>query len=475
LQIRQFILGSILAIPAVWVLLAPASMQSIPPRDRVVVEYWEKWTGLEAAKMKEIVDEYNATAGKKKNIFINYISMSSIDRKLLISTAGGAPPDLAGIWSDQIAQFASQDAFYPLDELAKEYGITEQLYKPVYWDMCRYQGRLWGLVSSSASIVMHYNRELFWENAGQLRAAGLDPTRGPLSMDELDRYAQALDEFNHKGELNRAGYLPTEPGWYTPHTGLWFGTGLFNPEKDEFIINHPASVRAFTWFQSYSKRLGPNTASSFKTGFGSFASAGNPFLIRKVAIIQQGPWMALYFETYAPHGNRLLVPKNLEVFMPVAMRNCNYAWAAEAFPSAVGQTDVTIAVFDTFCIPKGAKHKKEAFDFMAYCNRPEVMEKLSSIRCVSTPLRTVSRNFVALHPNPYIEVFERIAASPNAKHEPSTPVYREAVAEINPMLEKINLLEIGVEEGLTQVQNVVSGKLASFKIRQHQRRKATPP
>ena len=49
----------------------------------------------------------------------------------------------------------------------------------------------------------------------------------------------------------------------------------------------------------------------------------------------------------------------------------------EAFPSAAaGLTDVTYCGFDTLVIPKGSRHKKEAFAFIAFVNRQNVMEKL---------------------------------------------------------------------------------------------------
>ena len=61
----------------------------VAPKGRVVVTYWEKWTGEEAAQMQVIVDDFNKSVGKEKGIFVQYISMSSVNQKTLVATAAG--------------------------------------------------------------------------------------------------------------------------------------------------------------------------------------------------------------------------------------------------------------------------------------------------------------------------------------------------------------------------------------------------
>jgi len=81
---------------------------------RVHIQYWDKWTGLEADQAKQIVDAFNSTVGKEKGIWVDFVSMSQIDRKTLISTAAGVPPDVAGLWDTQVLQFASMGALEPM-------------------------------------------------------------------------------------------------------------------------------------------------------------------------------------------------------------------------------------------------------------------------------------------------------------------------------------------------------------------------
>src|SRR3982751_2509968 len=77
------------------------------PAGRVRLQYWEKWTGLEGQQAMEVVDAFNKTVGAEKGIWVDYVSMSQIDRKTLVSTAAGAPPDVVGLWDSQAMQFAA--------------------------------------------------------------------------------------------------------------------------------------------------------------------------------------------------------------------------------------------------------------------------------------------------------------------------------------------------------------------------------
>jgi ABC-type glycerol-3-phosphate transport system substrate-binding protein len=469
------ILGVLAGLAVYFLAFAGRSNSVGAERGRVVVRYWEKWTGKEAEQMMQIVDDFNATVGKEKNIYVQYLSMTNVNQKTLVATAAGVPPDIAGLWDTQIAQFAAIDALEPLDDLAARHGITEDYYKPVYWESCRYEGRLWALVSTPAAVALHYNKRLFGERADQLRAAGLDPSRPPRTLDELDRYAQALDTYRTlpggKKQILSAGYLPMEPNWYLAFTGYWFGADVYDQKTGRFNLTSPAMLRAYGWIKSYSVRLGKDAMTDFTSGFGQFNSAQNPFLTGAVAMEQQGPWMANYIETLKPTMNRWRFPKEQEKTLSIEQRRANYEWGAAPFPTAVpGLTGVTYAGFDVLMIPKGAKHREEAFEFLAYVNRQDVMEKLNELHCKNSPLRQVSRHFLEQHPNPYIGVFEDLASSPNARGVPPVPIWPEVADEMNVAAQKVYLLQAEPEQALAAAQSRLQAKLDDFRARQSARK-----
>ena len=124
-------------------------------------------------------------------------------------------------------------------------------------------------------------------------------------------------------------------------------------------------------------------------------------------------------------------------------------WGAAPFPSAVpGLKDVTFGGFDTLVIPKGSKHPKEAFEFIAFVNRQDVMEKLCSLHCKNSPLTKVSKEFIENHPNPYIEVFRRTGASPNAHGVPHVAVWPMISDEMSNAATRVYLQLATPEEAL---------------------------
>ena len=88
-------------------------------------------------------------SASSRGIYVQYLSMSNVDQKTLVATTA-LPPDVAGLWKLQVAQFAKINALEPLDDLARDHGITAAYYKPVLWEGCRYKGHLWALVERAA-------------------------------------------------------------------------------------------------------------------------------------------------------------------------------------------------------------------------------------------------------------------------------------------------------------------------------------
>ena len=130
----------------------------------------------------------------------------------------------------------------------------------------------------------------------------------------------------------------------------------------------------------------------------------------------------------------------------------DHDWAAAAFPSAVGEEMVTYTPFDTLSIPVGAKHPKEAFEFIAYVNRQDVMEKLCMMHCKNSPLEKVSAYFLTHHPNPYIKVFEDLARSRNAHLTMRCPIAAQAGADLAAIAQGVATLSVDPETALRDAQ-----------------------
>lgn len=363
--------------------------------DRVVVEYWEKWTGKEAAAMQSLVDDFNKSQNR---ITVRMLTVSRIDQKMMLATAGGVPPDIAGLWAMYLTSYVENNALMPLDRLAREAGISESAYIPVFWQMCRQKGHLWALPSTPSVTALHWNKKLF-------REAGLDPKRPPRTLEELEEFNERLTKRRADGSLERVGHLPQEPGWWTNEFSNWFGGSVWDGEG-ALLLDQQPSIDHFAWAASYEKRFGGENMNRLRGAFGNFASPQNPFLGGQVAMIMQGVWMNNFIRQYAPAG---------------------FEYGVAPFPAPADRPGppVTIADCDTLVIPSGARHPREAMEFIAYTQSRAAMEKLCLAQQKFTPLRDVSEDFLRRHPHPYLRTFIELANSANAKPILALPTVRQ--------------------------------------------------
>jgi len=417
---------------------------------RLIVSYWEHWSGFEKEAMQAVVDDFNAS---QERLFVKMLDVSQLEQKIILATAGGRPPDVVGLWARNVASFAEKGALTPLGRYLDAEGITGDDYIPGVWAQCRFRGFTWALPSTPASIALHWNKRLF-------REAGLDPEVPPRSLAELDamnetltvvdvrrgggtarvRYLDLTDgEKSDKNfDIVRLGFTPSEPGWWKQAHGYWFGAQLWDGDR-KITANTPENVAAYAWYASFPEKFGVNNLKKFGASFGqNFASPQNPFLDERIAMVLQGVWMYNFIDQFSPQ---------LE-------------WAAAPFPSADPDAlpDVTFLDSDVLCIPKGARNPDEAFEFIAFVQRQENIEKLNLGQRKFSPRSSYSADFIARHPHPYIGVFIDLAMSPNARTQPLMPVWVEYGNELRAAADRTFGGVVDAQEALDYVQQRMQWK-----------------
>lgn len=417
------IIATVIGVLALSVAVYSEQVVKKPDRKdgRIVVTYWEKWTNFEADAMRDVVNAFNK---KQDKIFVEYLSVSGISDKTIQSVSGGIPPDIAGLFGPNTAQYAFNNAVMPLDELCRENGITPDQYIKVYWDMCNYKGTLYALPTMPASTALHYNAKM-------LADAGLDPAKPPQTFEELDAMDEKVAVIKGKS-IEKMGFLPSEPGWWNWSWPYYFGGNLWNG-KDKITMTSPEVIRAYTWMANYAKKYGPSTVTAYKQGFGGFDSPQNAFIDGKIASVNQGVWMNNFIRKYNPKMD----------------------WRAVPFPHPADRPDLadgTVIDLDILVIPRGAKHPKEAFEFIKFVQSNEGMELLAKGQKKHTPLIHVTPGFFESVDNPYIELFAKLPRGKNAFSPPQTPIWPQWSSEINSAVEKINLGE-DVTKSLQAVQD----------------------
>ena len=422
---RRAVLRAALAAPAA---LTLAGCGGKSRGGSVKINYWEKWTKFEGQACADMVAAFNEKF--KGRIEVEVLTVSQIERKLLVAIAGGNPPDVAGSYAFCVCPYADRNALTPLDDLLKAEGMGRADYVPVFWDMCEHRGRMWALPTTPATVALHWNKRLF-------RDAGLDPNRPPKTIAELDALAEKLTKRDADGSLAQVGYLPQEPGWWNWAWGFWFGGRLWDG-KETITADCAGNVRAFEWIRSYSEKYGVDDIRRFASGFGNFSSPQNAFLSGKVAMELQGVWMHNFINMYA---------KGME-------------WDAAPFPSAVlGKDDISVADSDVIVIPRGSRHPKEAWEFIKFTNSQEGMEILCNGQRKFSPLRKVSDGFWENAEHPRLRLFRDLAESPNVVALPKMGVWREYQRELTNAFDSVRMMNATPQKALGEVQERIQASL----------------
>jgi multiple sugar transport system substrate-binding protein len=438
-------------------LLLAAGASHAPAADKIQVTYWDKWTSFEGEAMRQVVEQFNRSQDR---IVVNYFATSSINRKTLIATAGGDPPDVAGLWTHTIAQFADAAALQPLDDFIERDGMTVpewlERFEPVYARITTHAGRVYAGISSPAIITFHWNKTLF-------RAAGLDPERPPRTLAELDAYSRQLTRRDPRtGDLLQVGFLPQDPGWWTWGFYPWFGGSIFDGE-DITIGTDPRNLAAAEWIASYSRELGNTDLQKFASGFGLPGSPDAAFLTGKVAMVLQGSWYHNYIRQYRP----------------------GLDYGVGRWPAAQpGVDDFCLAEADTLVIPRGAKHPEAAWEFIKYVNshnprarsREELQgsELLNYLLEKNSPLRDWSPFFAEQHPHPHIAVFRELSRSPRATPVPDIGMYNTIDNELRFTFEQIRLLLLEPRAALDAVQRRLADAWARYRLSLERHGQAMP-
>lgn len=414
------------------------------------ITYWEKWSGFEADAMRAVVDQFNASQDR---IFVDFVSMSQIDRKLIVATAGGNPPDVAGIWFAQLASFADRAALTPLDDFIRRDTAREPAdwlaatYPPVYARMQYYRGHVFALISAPGTTAFYWNKTAF-------REAGLDPEQPPRTRAELDAFSRRLTRRDPAtGAVLATGFLPQEPNWFAYSYPAWFGGALVNDDGDITLAGPdapPANLAAAEWERDIATAIGADELKIFTSGFGAFSSSQQAFFTGRVAMVFQGPWFDRFIAKYAP--------------------GLDYGVAAwpEATDREPGPPEqaFTVADADLLVIPRGAAHPEAAWEFIRFATSANpaatTRDAITGVEllCLGqqkpSPLRAWSPWFADNHPHAHIGLFRQLAASPRAWHAPQVGVWTEYLREYNTAIQRIRLLDTTPTDALDYVQNRMS-------------------
>lgn len=359
---------------------------------QVKVTYWEKWGGKEEETMIDIVHSFNSSQDQYEVVMESTGTWSSSPDlpRFLRAQQKGTSPDLIGLEGHQISDLAVQGALLPLTTFIDSTEISSAGYHERFLDQGVYKDRVYG-VPISADIATLY------VNLHSVRGTRIEEGQIPSDLHEFE---VALHEIESKG--TRA-FVPTYPGWW-PHIWPLFFGGRWFDEKERFVPDSSANIRAYEWASSFRREDELEVFTEIVNPIG--AEGPDPFLAGKVAMVFEGDWLV----------HRLISCPDLD-------------WAPAPFPT-IDNRPAAFVEADLVGIPEGAQYPEGAAEFIRFVMQRSQIEHLAIGHGKISPLVHWSERFLSTHSNPQLQALQEILRSTEIFHDPHVPgwiTYRDRI------------------------------------------------
>jgi multiple sugar transport system substrate-binding protein len=146
-------------------------------QETVVFVNWVSAEEGTRTQMKTVIDAFMA-ANPNIKVDVKAIPVSDVPNQVTIMATGGNAPDISQLQGDAVVTLASTGILEPVDDLIPK-ALLADLPQNIYDSAGLYQGKHYAIPWAPAENGMWYNKKL-------MAQAGLDPTKPPTTMDELN-------------------------------------------------------------------------------------------------------------------------------------------------------------------------------------------------------------------------------------------------------------------------------------------------
>lgn len=144
-----------------------------PAANAIQINFWHGQSGFQGQVLNNLVNQFNST---HPDIFVTATfqgTYSDLYNKVTAAIAGGAPPDMAVAYQNDVSNYIANDAVIPLDSLMKDpkIGFTAADMKDIYPSFIDHypqsNNQVYSLAFMRSMEVMYYNADM-------LKAAGFN-------------------------------------------------------------------------------------------------------------------------------------------------------------------------------------------------------------------------------------------------------------------------------------------------------------
>ncbi len=249
------------------------------------IVFWHAWTGSEADALQKVIDDYNKS---QTEIHVETLSSQTED-KMLTALTGGSGPDVVYTADTTVSKWAQAGMLAPIDDYIKSGKIdTKNIYDSVY-KLGAYDGIQYGMPYTMDSYMLFYNKDI-------LKEVGAQP---PKTLEEMAEISKKVAKKDASGNYVRLGYVPDYPWIDRIEIPYLFGADFYDFKTDKITCTTPEFKNAMNYKAEYYTDYGIPQVTKFKSGFGTYASAENPFFKGQVAFAIEGEWFETFIKQYA--------------------------------------------------------------------------------------------------------------------------------------------------------------------------------
>lgn len=334
---RQFIKNAVgvAAVTALCGYTALSGTSRQARKDRTTVRLWHLLAAEWLEPLERAVGRFNESQGRYEVVPL-LLTGSEADSKLLLSVAGGDPPDVMLTWTQGTSVWGQGGLLQPLDRFmtpAEKRTFLTEAY-PVVRKSGWHRGHLYGITMGFDLFVCYYRADHF-------REAGLDPDHFPATLEELVAAGDKLNRFDSAGKITRIGFLPQTFHHYVAS----FGGGFYDEKTQQVTLNTPENLRALEFLVETRRRLGLKEVIRFQSGLASDSGASWPFISGTYSVTLDGEWRVEQMRRYAPHLEYRTTP------LP---------------PPKGGKSLASFADINYLVIPTGARQPDGAWEFIKF-------------------------------------------------------------------------------------------------------------
>ncbi|MCD7032819.1 ABC transporter substrate-binding protein [Metabacillus sp. GX 13764] len=377
---------------------------------KTIINFWTFW-GSETRRpvIEKIINDYNKSQDK---VFVKhtFLPFGDIWTKNLAAVGAGNPADVVINDINTVAQRAKNGQTEDLSALIKDDPSFKDKFYPQLWNAVTYEHKPYGVPFNTDTRLLFYNKKAFKE-------AGLNPEAPPETWDDLKTYADKLD-VKKGSSYDRIGFYPM---WGSVGANSWMmfgdkGKGYFD-ENGKVMINTPEKVSSLNWVMDWQKRYGKKNVDAFKAEFGN--ETANPFISGKVAM-----WVdvATFYTQIRDYG------KDMDFGVaPIPAKTANDQHYSEG-GGFVAE------------VPKGAKHPKEAMDFIKYLTGAEAQSYWAAKNFDNVANKEATKKAADMLSGKDKMVYEEAEKSlQNTKMSPMPVDYPDYPNAVNPQIDQVIL------------------------------------